>query len=139
MAIDKARTSLKRDVLFEQLEVFAATVDLENKPKSRIVLKTTKTVYIVSVNDILWCSAEGSYTVFHLKGDQKILTSKHLKEYAKLLSNNTFFRIHKSILVNLQNVERYENTEASIIMKGDARLPVATRNKDEFLTAISTL
>ena len=78
--------------------------------------------------------ADGPYTRFFLKQADKIVTSKHLKEYEDLLSGYSFFRIHKSYLVNLQEIQKYIRGDGGhLIMSNGAALSVSKQRKDDFL------
>jgi two-component system LytT family response regulator len=70
----------------------------------RLALATTEGMFFLSPNDILYCEGQVNYTLFHLSGKKKMLSSKTLKEYDELLSDHQFIRIHKSYLVNRQHI-----------------------------------
>ena len=76
----------------------------------------------------------GPYTKFIFKAGEKIITSKHLKEYENLLSGYDFFRIHKSYLINLREIQKYIRGEGGyLIMSNGASLSVSKQRKEDFL------
>ena len=88
----------------------------------------------VNVSDIIYCESDGPYTKFIFKHAGKIVTSKHLKEYEELLSGYDFFRIHKSCLVNLREIQKYIRGDgAHLIMSNGATLDVSKQRKEDFL------
>jgi len=92
----------------------------------------------VNVRDIIYCESSGPYTKFIFKQADKIMTSKHLKEYEDLLSGYDFFRIHKSYLVNLQEIKKYIRGEGGqLIMSDGATLNVSKQRKESFLQIYS--
>ena len=92
----------------------------------------------VNVRDIIYCESSGPYTRFIFKQAAVIVTSKHLKEYEDLLSGYEFFRIHKSYLVNLQEIKKYIRGDGGhIIMSDGAALNVSKQRKEDFLRIYS--
>lgn len=117
---------------------------VENREKAdsdkKIVLRDTKTVYLVSIKDIIRCESEANYTKFFLTDGRKLTISKTLKEYDQLFENQLFFRAHQSHLINLLHFDRYEKKEGgSVYMKDGSTLPVAVRKKDALMQALDEL
>jgi len=55
-----------------------------------------------------------------------------------LLSEYNFFRIHKSYLVNLQEIQKYVRGECGqLIMSNGAALAVSKQRKEEFMNIYS--
>ncbi|MFN8347785.1 MAG: LytTR family DNA-binding domain-containing protein [Spirosomataceae bacterium] len=50
---------------------------------------------------IVYLSAQGNYTLFHLENGEQVVTSLSLSSYACLLEKHGFLRLHKSHLLNL--------------------------------------
>jgi len=49
-----------------------------------------------------------------------------------MLKEFGFFRVHKSFLVNLFAISRFEKADGGyLVMENNDRVPVATRKKDE--------
>jgi len=101
----------------------------------KIILKSSDSIISVDIANIYFCESEsGSYTKFHLSNDQKFLVSKPLKEYDLLLTGFNFFRVHKSYLVNMNMIAKYNRQDGgSIILKNLVEIPVSIRKKDQFL------
>lgn len=105
---------------------------------SRITLSTQDGLVILHVDEILYCEASGTYTVFYLKNKEKIIVSKTLKEYEELLKDHYFFRLHNSYLVNLNEVKKYiKGDGGSVIMSNGDEVFVSKRKKEEFLAALN--
>lgn len=71
----------------------------------RLCLPTLKGFIVVKLDDIIYCEAERSYTIFHLEGKKTVTVSKSLIEYDNFLQETQFFRTHKSFLVNLNHIK----------------------------------
>ena len=88
----------------------------------------------MKLNDIVYCESNDNYTNFHLLNNKTILVSTTLKEYDEMLSEFGFFRAHKSYLINLVHIERFEKAEGgSIVLLNEIKLPVASRKKEQLM------
>ena len=57
-----------------------------------------------------------------------------LKEYEEMLAGCGFYRVHKSFLINLAHVRRFEKQEGGyIVLTNDLKIPVASRKRDEMM------
>jgi len=138
IAVAKAEKRLSHEYLNKNLEVLLNNMRSGSLNNHRIALPTLEGLLFIRVSDIIYCESEGSYTRFFLKQPDKILTSKHLKEYEDLLSGYNFFRIHKSYLVNLQEIQKYIRGEGGqLIMSNGAALAVSKQRKEEFMNIYS--
>ena len=134
IAVAKAEKRLNREYLNKNLEVLLNNLKSGTQNNHKIALSTLEGLLFVNVSDIIYCESNGPYTKFVFKHADKIVTSKHLKEYEDLLNAYDFFRIHKSYLVNLQEIKKYIRGEGGqlIMSNGDA-LSVSKQRKEDFL------
>jgi len=106
----------------------------------KLCLPTLKGFIVVKLDDIIYCEAERSYTIFHLDGKRTVTVSKSLIEYDNLLQETQFFRIHKSFLVNLNHIKEYQRGEGGlVIMNDNAEIEVSRRKKEFFLNRMKEL
>lgn len=106
----------------------------------RLCLPTLKGFIIRRLDEIIYCEAERSYTIFHLVGSKPVIVSKPLLEYETLLEDTSFLRIHKSFLVNLHHVKEYQRGEGGmVIMSNNAEIEISRRKKDQFLGRIKEI
>ena len=132
-AVGKAR-SLQNTETEHRISNLTRNMSDVPREDKKIVLHTQDKFHFVKVPEILYCESEGSYTTFYLQNGLKVLVCRSLKEYEELLEEYSFFRPHRSYLINLSYVTGYEKGEGGfIIMSNDARIPVSFRKKDEFL------
>ena len=138
IAVAKAEKRLNHEHLNRNLEALLNNLKTGSQNNHRIALSTLEGLLFVKVSDIIYCESSGPYTQFFLKQSEKILTSKHLKEYEDLLRGYNFFRIHKSYLVNLHEIKKYVRGEGGqLIMSNGAALAVSKQRKEEFMTIYS--
>lgn len=110
------------------------------KKSKRLVLNTQETVHIVDSDDIIRCESDGSYTMVHIKNNKKILLSKKIKDLEDLLSDLSFFRVHRSHIVNLNYVDRFEKKDGGyIVMKDQAIVSLSQNKKEEFFLLLQAL
>ena len=137
-AVSKAEKRLNRDYLNKNLEALLNNIKSSSQNHHKIALSTLEGLLFVNVSDIIYCESSGAYTKFIFKQADKIITSTHLKEYEDLLRGYEFFRIHKSYLVNLQEIQKYIRGEGGqLIMSNGATLSVSKQRKEGFLNIYS--
>ena len=111
-----------------------------NPSEMRLCLPTLKGFIVVKLDDIIYCEAERSYTIFHLESKKTVTVSKSLIEYDNLLQGTQFIRIHKSFLINLNHVKEYQRGEGGmVIMTDNAEIEVSRRKKEFFLSKMKEL
>jgi two-component system, LytTR family, response regulator len=138
LAVAKVEKRMNREYLNRNLEVLLNNIKSNSQSNHRIALSTLEGLLFVNVKDIIYCESNGPYTQFFFKQGDKIVTSKHLKEYEDLLGGYNFFRIHKSYLVNLQEIKKYIRGDGGqLIMSNGASLNVSKQRKDGFLDIYS--
>lgn len=107
-----------------------------NLPK-RLALPSKNSFVFLEVEQIMYCQADGSYSTFVTCGGKKHLVAKPLKEYADLLENLGFVRVHRSAIINLHYVDELIRTRPqSVVMKDQQRLPLAQSRKDHLMTKL---
>lgn len=108
-----------------------------NPSEMRLCLPTLKGFTVLKLDEIIYCEAERSYTVFHLEGTRTVTVSRPLLEYDEVLKDTSFLRIHKSFLINLNHVKEYHRGEGGmVIMSNNAEIEVSRRKKEQFLIKI---
>ncbi len=108
---------------------------VEDKDKNRkIVLRTMESIFLVDLQDILYCESDNSYTTFFLADNRQIIVSKGIKEYEQMLSPHRFFRPHQRYLVNLNQIERIDkNDGGAIILRNKTSIPISHRRKQALM------
>jgi two-component system LytT family response regulator len=71
----------------------------------RIVVKSDGQLHFLHQREIRWVKAQGDYAKIHLK-TRSLLVRITMSRIEKMLDPAQFFRIHKSTIVNLENVRR---------------------------------
>lgn len=100
----------------------------------RIGLPMSDCVRFISVESILYCSADGNYTRFFFVDGSNCLVCRNMKYYEDILPQSLFIRIHRSFIINIHYVEKYIKGEIpSIVMANGFQIEISRRKKDELL------
>jgi len=105
-----------------------------NNINERIILSSMDGFEVYKIDDIIRCEANGSYTTFFIKGGIKVVTSKTLNNFEKLLSDMPFARVHSKHLVNLEFIKRYISGRGGyVVFEDGSQVDVSERKKKEFI------
>jgi two-component system LytT family response regulator len=89
---------------------------------------------VLNIAEILYCKADDNYTEIFLE-NKKILVSKTLKYFEEALADFPFARIHKSYLVNVNEVVKYKRGKGgSVVVSNGKELLVSASKKKDFLS-----
>lgn len=100
----------------------------------RIILKTQDNVYLIELRNIVSCESDSCYTTVHTTTGDRIMVAKTLKDYEELLAGCGFYRVHKSFLINLAHIKRFEKQDGGyIVLTNELKIPVASRKREEML------
>ena len=138
--VNKIKDNIRKHqaAMNEQLQQLERILKMHsNGNENKIAVSMADKIIFISIPDILYCEAQGTYTYVYLKDGKKLLASKPLGEFELQLSDQHFFRIHHSILINLNHVKEFQRNEGGyVLMENNARLEVSQRKRKDFLDAI---
>lgn len=104
------------------------------KAEGKITLPQQDGFQVLNVSDILYCKADDNYTEIYLE-NKKLLVSKTLKYFEEALADYPFARIHKSFLVNVNEVIKYRKGKGgSVIVSNGKELLVSASKKRQLLS-----
>lgn len=139
-AVEKARKAIDRENVTMRLDALFENLDIMSNKNKKIVLKTTNSVHIVNLSDIIRCESEKNYTHFYTTEGEKITVSKTLKEFNELLLGYSFYRVHQSHLVNLMHLKRYDKQNGGcLVMDDNTTVPVSFRKKEDLMKLFKNL
>ena len=90
---------------------------------------------IFQINEIVRCEGLQRCTRIFTKNRKHLISSYNIGEFRKLLEPYGFYTPHKSHLINLGFVKRYQRS-GSIIMFDDSSIPISRSRKTDFLKHI---
>jgi two-component system LytT family response regulator len=135
-AIEKFKTEKNRT---SKEQVSHLHLFKENKITDTIALSTSQGLLFVKINEIMYLEADDCYTYVTMKDGKKHLVSKTLGNFDEILvDEKTFFRAHKSFLINLSYLKQYIRGEGGeIIMTDNKSIALSRNKKEEFLKLFS--
>jgi two-component system LytT family response regulator len=142
-AIDKLLHKVRHNRLLTEKGNFDRIGDdyLHKKNADSIQLRTSGKVDIISFKDLLYLEGSRAYSIFHFKKEEKIkevVTSYSIAEYEQLLPAGSFFRIHKSYLVNCSHVQGIISEPGpAVLIRGCAPLTIGRRRLLDFHVFLS--
>jgi two-component system LytT family response regulator len=81
-----------------------------------------------------------NYTIFYFADNKEMVVTKTLKEFEDLLSEQKFFRVHHSHLVNARYIREFVKSEGGhLIMNTGSLVPVSTRKRAEVIKMLDEL
>lgn len=90
---------------------------------------------IINTSDILYCKADDNYTEIYLNTNKKKVVSKTLKYFEEALNNTSFARVHKSYLVNVNEIVKYvKGKGGSVVLSNGKHIMVSASRKMELLS-----
>ena len=129
---------LSKQTSFDSNKYFAFKDQLKYQSKKISLPMKNGDFIIIDIDDIMYCEADGSYSRFYTKDHKTYITSNNLKKIETLLQYTSFFRIHRSILLNLKHVSQYNNS-GEIKLSNNQKLLVSSRNKSSFLRVLKLM
>lgn len=121
-----------------------------NDGKPRTEQPTTESKDIVTVlngkkilrfykSDIYWIESAGDYLFVHTKTGRSELIRKTMKAMEQLLGQPHFIRVHRSYIVNKEQIFRYGNNihgEKMVTLRSGHELTVSRRFKSKVAAAL---
>lgn len=138
-AINRAE-QVRQQEFHTQLNALEEYLAIRSSQNRKIILKTSDNIYLIRVQDISYIESDGSYTFVYLQNSNRILIARNLKEFEEMLVDQGFYRVHKSYLINMAHIARFEKGEGgSVILDNECKVPVASRKREELLEMFKKL
>lgn len=105
----------------------------------RLVVRNQGQVLFLNVCDIDWIEAADYYACVHVGSDTHILR-RSLSELEKDLGDESFIRIHRSIVVNIDRIRGLElqaNGEYEVVLKSKVRLRLSRRYRKRLMQRVA--
>jgi two-component system, LytTR family, response regulator len=125
---------LLKPIDVEELEVLEKKLlkALSSADNLAAITVTQKGVqHFISLHNILYLQAQGSYCKIYVKEAEEYTVSKNLKQVQEEIKDERFVQIHRSVIVNKSCIVSYKNTgnEAVIMINTQVELPVSRKYK----------
>jgi two-component system, LytTR family, response regulator len=131
-AVNKVRQRIQIP-LPQQLEILMQKIRQPANPVNKIALPTMEGLQLIPIESIVSCESDDNYTNLKLKNGKKLLVTRSLKEMEETLEQHSFIRVHRSYLVNMNEIEKYIKGEGGYLVMSDGTTIDVARNKKEML------
>ena len=126
-AVEKVENLVSQKIESNSLDVLYENLTSSDK---KIVINSHQGQLSIRIADIIRCEADSNYTTIYNANGTKTVVTKSLREYEELLSDDNFFRVHKSHLVNLSYVKSYDLINNYLTLENESIIEIARRRKD---------
>jgi two-component system LytT family response regulator len=125
--------NMQMNALYENLRTVA-------RQDKKIILKTTEQIHLLDLKSIVSCESDSCYTTVHTMEGVHIMVAKTLKEFEEMLTGCGFYRVHKSHLINLAHIKRFDKQDGGyIVLTNNLKIPVASRKREEMMELLERM
>ena len=111
--------------------------ELANKNSfDKIAFPTRDGTLYVQLQDIIHLNSDGSYTTIAVRDKKDILITRLLKDFEEMLPDTSFYRTHKSHIVNINYIEKYQRDDEVLLMIDGSSVPLARRRKEGLMALL---
>ena len=128
ISIERFNASVKRAIDFHSLKK-----ENHEEEGEHIFIKSNLKKMKVFTSKIKWIEAFGDYVKVVTEEDSNLVLST-MKSFEKDLSRDKFIRVHKSYIINIDKVERFNSRFAEI---GITKIPLSRNKKEDLVRALA--
>lgn len=128
IALDRFNASVRRAV-----DQYLYKNDNREEEGDHIFIKSNLKKLKVFTSKIKWIEAFGDYVRVVTEDDSNLVLST-MKSFENDLSKKKFVRVHKSYIINIDKVERFNSKFAEI---GITKIPLSRNKKEDLVKALS--
>jgi len=141
--IDRARNQIRNNKdgsLAMRLEALMADhqSSLASNALSKLSIKTNGKTIFIDTQEISWIEADNQYVQIHVTG-KKYIVRESLSSIERRLGTSTFYRVHRSTIINVHYVEAIEphfKGDCVVFLKGGVKVRLSRKRKDGLKTII---
>ncbi len=127
----------EKHIYHESLDNLNENINVASNVIKKITVAEQFGFQLVNTSDIMYLEADSNYTILHLSGLKKIVASRTMGDFEKILDQPEFFRIHKSIIININFLKAYSSYQGNFVELNDGTtLSISRRRLNDFREAI---
>ena len=115
------------------VNLYALKKDIDDEDENFIFIKSNLKKLKVYTSKIRWIEAYGDYVKIITEDDSHLVLST-MKAFEKELPKDKFIRVHKSYIINIDKVERFNSKFAEI---GITKIPLSRNKKEDLIKALA--
>ena len=126
-AVQKWMSNRQQNTAQNNLQLLQENTQKHAEEQHRVVVKNGSNIRIIPVQDILYIEAYDDYVKIFTK-DAHHLKKKTMSHFEQVLSNTEFLRVHRSYIVQLNQITRIEPFEKNnhiALLKTGAKIPLS--------------
>jgi two-component system, LytTR family, response regulator len=132
-AIERLLHKKEADTGHQDFEVLFKNMISSIHKRDTLTVPTSDGYEIIKLEELLYLLADSNYTELRLK-DKRFVVSKTLGDFEKVLSSDSFIRIHHSYIVNINEIRKYVRGDGgTVLMSNNDSLAVSRINKPKLL------
>jgi two-component system LytT family response regulator len=128
ISIERFNASVKRAI-----ELHLLRRESHDEDGEHIFIKSNLKKLKVLTSKIKWIEAYGDYVKVVTEDDSNLVLST-MKSFENELSKDKFIRVHKSYIINIDKVERFNSKFAEI---GITKIPLSRHKKEDLVKALT--
>lgn len=128
IAVERFNAAVKR-----ALDLHHLKSESRDEEGEHIFIKSNLKKLKVFTSKIKWIEAYGDYVKVVTDEDSKLVLST-MKSFENDLSKDKFVRVHKSYIVNIDKIDRFNSKFAEI---GITKIPLSRNKKEDLIKALS--
>lgn len=137
-AVEKASEKIEQKQELRSTHVLLENLAIENRQSKKMVLPMLDGFEVVVLKNIIRCQANDNLTDVYLNDGSKRTICRTLKHYEQVLSDYDFVRVHKSHLININEVRQYKKGKGGYISLSDgSTVDISPARKEQFLKKFS--
>ncbi|TAF68478.1 MAG: DNA-binding response regulator [Flavobacterium sp.] len=128
IALERFNASVKRAI-----DLHLLRTDNKEEEGEHIFIKSNLKKLKIFTSKIKWIEAYGDYVRVVTEDDSNLVLST-MKSFENDLSKEKFIRVHKSFIVNIDKIDRFNSKFAEI---GVTKIPLSRNKKEDLIKALS--
>lgn len=131
-AVERAMKKYEALKTNKQLETMIQNMMVRGFREKTIVFPSTNELKFLKPGEIIRIEAEASYCKMFLFTGGSFMVYKSIQYYEGLLDSKTFFRVHRSHMINISFVTQYLDRTNTIVLSNGEKVPLSVRKKKVF-------
>lgn len=135
-AVVKAKNALVDSK--NRLNHFRKIAEQDNEEYDSLMVSSATGFKNIKLSDFIYAESQsGSYCVIFLKDGTKEVVAKSLTYYESLLPAKIFYRIHRSHLVNIKEISKFNTSNSTVELSTGDILQVSQRKRSGLRSKVS--
>ncbi len=131
-AVDKAQERVTHK---KQANMTPLTNTQTNFKNEKLALPNNHGLDYVNISDIIYLESINKCTRV-ITNNMEYLSTNNIGKFQYLIDNYSFFQVHRSFIINLKNVLRYESS-GIIIMSDKKEIPISRSVRNDFFNILN--